>query len=104
MNRWCEKEINEMILKISKLKSKEELRNVFDGILTPREINDMARRLKALEMLEEGHTYSDIQSRLGGFGFRRGRSTTIKKEPIGKEIKKSGIPYKGARSFKEIIK
>jgi len=116
MNKWCQKEIDQMILLISKTKNPEELRAVFELILTPREINDMARRLVALSMLQEGRNYTDISMELGlgpstisrissgiGFGFRRcGMSSLTKKEPPGLEIKivRSNTKCKGASTYR----
>jgi Trp operon repressor len=115
MNKWCEKEINEMVDLVSSCKDSKEVSEVFDIILTPREINDMARRLKILRLLEEGQSYSEIRMRLGvgsdligrvanriGFGFRRVAPGAAKKEmhtewkdPLQR---KKGVYYKGVPS------
>lgn len=102
-----------MIAIISSLNSPEETFELFDKILTPREINDMARRMTALEMLDEGRSYSDITMRLGmssntisrisakaGFGFRRCSSKVIDNNTRLPKIEKSKIRYKGAPTYK----
>lgn len=121
MNKWCEKEIDEMVKLVSLCKDSKEVCEVFDVILTPREINDMARRLKILELLEEGQSYSDIKMSLGvggdvisrvagkiGFGFRRVHSTIAKKESQKKWEdplqRKRDVYYKGVPSIGTIIK
>jgi TrpR-related protein YerC/YecD len=117
MNDWREKEIKEMIGYLSH-KSSTEIECVFDAILTPREINDMARRLKILKLLESGKTYSDIQMELGvssemisrvsskiGYGFRRtyaGPKLSSENTPK-KSYRRSGIKYKGAPAITEIM-
>jgi TrpR-related protein YerC/YecD len=114
MNKWCEKEIQKMIVIISSLNGPKEIFELFDKILTPREINDMARRMTALEMLDEGKSYLDIAMELGmssntisristknGFGFRRCSPKVIDDNNIKlPKIEKSKIRYKGAPTYK----
>jgi uncharacterized protein YerC len=115
MNKWCEKEINEMVELVSLCKNPKEVCEVFDLILTPREINDMARRLKIIKLLEAGKSYSEIRMCLGvgsdligrisngiGFGFRRVDPAAAKKaaqtewkDPL---LRKKGVYYKGMPS------
>ena len=113
---WYQKEINELILMILKIKSQQELTMLFDRILTPREINDMARRLKALELLEKGLSYSEIRERLGlspviisrlankiGYGFRRSNKISAKRDELSSRkssIPKKTIRYKGIPVFR----
>jgi len=110
VNVWYEKEIKEMIQEVTKANSKEKVEELFDRILTPREINDMARRLKILKLLKGGKSYLEIQdtlrvspsiiSRLSakiGFGFRRVSSKTVpSRSGGGRKYKKPAIRYKGA--------
>jgi TrpR-related protein YerC/YecD len=115
MNKWCQKEIAEVIEALSECKAPEDICEIFDAILTPREINDMARRYKIKKMLEDGQSYSEIKMTLGvssdvisrvstkiGYGFRRTESSTTKiesvpgyKDPL---TRKKGIYYKGVPS------
>lgn len=82
--KWFETEVREMVSLISATKTPAETRQIFEYILTPREINDMGKRLKILQMLAGGYSYSEIRNRLGvssslisrlschlGYGFRR---------------------------------
>lgn len=114
VDRWFEKEIDKMLVKIAKTKTKDEVEKIFDRILTPREINDMARRMEVWELLEENISYREIQDRLRvssaivskvankiGYGFRRTSSKTKIKSKKGKnnqygKIKKY-VNYKGVR-------
>lgn len=115
MNKWCEKEIFNMIKLVAKAGDTKEVIEVFDKILTPREINDMARRLAVLKMIKEGKSYQNISMSLGmssatisrisskiGFGFRRCDTKILgkKREIIRPRIKKSKIKYKGAPTYK----
>lgn len=107
-NTWFEKEINELLSEVAKLKTVKEVELVFEKILSPREINDMARRLKIWKMLQEGKSYFDIQDTLGaspgliskislgiGFGFRRGQGVQPTPKKVIKKSKKV-IKYKGS--------
>ncbi|MBW6431652.1 trp operon repressor [Patescibacteria group bacterium] len=112
MNKWCEKEIDELLSLISIAQNKEEVHYLLDLILTPREINDMARRFKILEMLEDGKSYADIVceirvarhtiSRVSnkiGFGFRRCESSISTRQGHFRfpyRLVKSRLKYKGA--------
>ncbi len=111
---WHKEEIDQLIKLIAKAKSPKEVKKIFDFILTPREINDIARRLKVLEMLGEGKSYSDIQSKLGispivisriggkvGFGFSTGARASRKNNY--KFSKKYPLRYKGAPTLDEIF-
>lgn len=118
MNEWREKEIKEMIGFLS-ARSSDEIGAVFDVILTPREINDMAKRFKIRQLLEEGKTYSEIQTEVGvscdmvsrvsgkiGYGFRRSYSIPrdLKKEQASKKgYRRKSIRYKGAAPITDII-
>jgi len=113
---WYQKEINELISMILKINNEQELVMLFDRILTPREINDMARRLKALELLGKGVSYSEIREKLGlspviisrlankiGYGFRRTSKISAKRDRA--TLQKSSTPkrtvrYKGVPVFK----
>ena len=121
MNKWCQKEIAEMIEAVAGCKRPEDVCGLYDVILTPREINDMARRYKVIEMLEEGHSYAEIREAVGvgsdtigrisskiGFGFRRVHSTVIKKGSTNQWIsplqRQRGTYYKGMPSLGTMIR
>jgi TrpR-related protein YerC/YecD len=111
MNKWCEKEIREMIQKVSEMKTAEEVESLFDIIATPREINDMARRLEIARMLKNENNYTDIITKLGvsshtisrvaarvGLGFCRGSQTILNDNSPKQKITVgvSKFKYKGA--------
>jgi uncharacterized protein YerC len=83
-NKWCEKEIKELVLAVSSASTPYAVNSLFEVVLTPRELNDMAKRLKIKKMLEEGSSYQHIETALNvspaiisrisshiGYGFRR---------------------------------
>jgi TrpR-related protein YerC/YecD len=108
---WYEKEIKGMVSEVSKITDCLEMERYLGKILTPREINDMARRLKISKMLEEGKSYSEISNAIGasptliskvsaqiGFGFRRSAKVPDKKKEkvdpskyLGRKIKYKGV-------------
>lgn len=116
MNKWCGKEIQELLYLISTAKNKEEAHYLLDLILTPREINDMARRFKILKMLDEGKSYADIVAEIGvsrntisrvsekiGFGFRRCEPSSLTRQGNAKfpyRLVMAKIKYKGAPIYK----
>jgi len=116
MNKWCKKEIDELLSLIASTRNDQEVYFLLDLILTPREINDMARRLKVLKMLEDGKSYSDIVCEIGisrhtisrvsekiGFGFRRSKSSFGRKQEKQKirfKIVRSRVKYKGVQTYK----
>ncbi len=106
---WYQKEINKLITKIAATESEKEVADMFEVILTPREINDIARRLEAIEMLEKGLSYADVNRKLRlspiiisrisnhiGYGFRRSNSTNKRQEKISEKDYRPRIKYKGA--------
>lgn len=106
---WHDEEVVEVLDLILESKNRDELRNIFDRILTPREINDIGRRYKALKMIDEGRSYADIRtstgmspvtiSRLGskcGFGFQK--SSGFNKPKAGRRPSRGKtIRYKGVK-------
>lgn len=118
MNKWCEKEIEEMLEQVAEANNAEEVSEVFERILTPREINDAARRLAIIKMLEQGESYSSISMRLGvssgviskisvgsGYGFRRSDYKALAKIKPKEKAKlphlvESKIRYKGTPTYK----
>lgn len=104
-----------MIKTIAETRSPEAVCDLFDKILTPREINDMARRMMVLEMLEANQSYAEIAMKLGmssntiskisakiGYGFRRSGPGTVsgKKEKLKlPRLVQSNRKYKGAPTY-----
>lgn len=115
VNVWYEKEIKKMLKEVAGAKTVNEVEKLFDKILTPREINDMARRLAIGKMLGEGKSYLEIQETLRvsptivsrvankiGYGFRR---TTSRAKKIGSpEPKRQTVKYKGLAPYNRIVK
>lgn len=109
---WFEVEIKELLSDVAELKNTQEVEDLFEVIITPREINDMARRLKISKLLAEGNSYSEISMKLNvspniisrvssgiGYGFRRTNIThPVKASPKKKQRGKS-IKYKGRDTF-----
>lgn len=114
--KWYEKEIELMLNAVLAMKNKNQLAELFDKILTPREINDMARRLEASRLLDKGLSYNEIKEKLGlsptiiarisnkiGYGFRR--SATVNSEKTKKyKVPNRVIKYKGATPIQRLIK
>jgi Trp operon repressor len=109
-NTWCEKEIDELISLVAETTTVSGVESLFEVILTPREINDMAKRLKIRKLLETGKTYSEIQQQLHvsptiigrvsnkiGYGFRRSYSNIGQGDSTNKTKKRAQpLRYKGA--------
>lgn len=104
---WHKEGIQDVVELLLDCKNKQEIEVVFDRILTPREINDIARRYKALTMLDEGKSYTDIQlatgmsrvtiSRLSakcGYGFRKS-SGLSKRSAASIKNNRRPLRYKG---------
>jgi len=104
---WHKDEIQEVISLLLSCKKNQDIEVIFDRVLTPREINDIARRYKALKMIDEGKSYTDIMQETGmssvtisrlsmkcGYGFRK--SSGIKKV----KSKRSNMGYGRKRTLK----
>lgn len=115
MNRrllWHKEEVEEVIKLLATSKTTREIEEILDDILTPKEINDMARRRKVLLLLKQGKSYIEIAQETGmshttiarisakiGYGFRKsveGNKNTVQKAKEWKPPKKV-IRYKGVR-------
>lgn len=112
---WYDKEIKKLVEVIAETNNQRRIEDLFDRILTPREINDIARRLAALGMLEKGASYADIRTRLGlspviisrlanklGYGFRRS-SQNVKRSSAsgqGTKTRTRTVRYKGIPVYK----
>lgn len=114
-NSWLEKEVEELISVIAKATDERQVEDLLDRILTPREINDMARRLRVASMLEDGRSYFEISEKLKmspntiskishkiGYGFRRS-SVKNKISVTGTKRRRRVIRYKKAPTITEII-
>ncbi len=106
---WHTKEIREVTELLLSCKNAREIENIFDRVLTPREINDIGRRYKVLRMVDEGKTFTEIIQETGmssvtisrittkcGYGLQKssGLKTTRKKPTPKRSIK---LRYKGVR-------
>jgi len=106
---WHKDEIQEVIRLLLSCKNNEDIEIFFDRVLTPREINDIARRYKVLKMIDGGKSYADIMQETGmsavtisrlsmkcGYGFRKssGIKKVGKREPYGqrKTLRYKGVP------------
>lgn len=105
---WHKKEVQEVVDLLLSCKKKEEVEKIFDRLLTPREINDVARRHKALTMIDEGKSYADIKlttgmsgvtiSRLSakcGYGFRKSSGLSKPKKSSKVNQRYQTLRYKG---------
>jgi len=105
---WYKDDIEEVVSLLLNFQKKEDIENLFDRILTPREINDIARRYKVLKMIDDGASYSDIITETGmssvtvsrisakcGYGFRK--SANIKSAKKEKPKSNPGLKYKGIK-------
>jgi TrpR family transcriptional regulator, trp operon repressor len=55
-----EKNLDELISHISKLKNKDEINDFLDGILTPKELVEISNRLLIIKMLKRGVPQQEI--------------------------------------------
>lgn len=107
---WHDKEVLDVMTLLVGSKSIDEVRKIFDKILTPREINDIGRRYQALMMIDEGRSYSDIRLKTGmspttlnrlatkcGFGFQKSSGLSKPKKSKSTPQKRRTIKYKGVR-------
>lgn len=104
---WHGEDVEKVIKLLASSKTTEEVEEIFDNVLTPREINDIARRYKALILLRLGRSYSDVKqetklsnttiARISGkigFGFRDANNTKKSDKKDWKPPRKN-IRYKG---------
>ncbi len=58
-----DKEMSDRLFElISSLKSPKECKELFSDLCTEREIEQMAQRIKAAELLKEGKTYNQVKA------------------------------------------
>ncbi|MBI4427598.1 MAG: hypothetical protein HY562_00595 [Ignavibacteriales bacterium] len=65
MKKTTHEEIDQLFSAILMLKSVEECRKFFRDLLTEKEIDEFAKRWRVAQMLEEGVSYSTIESKTG---------------------------------------
>ncbi len=107
---WHDKEILDVMALFVNCKSIDEVRNIFDRVLTPREINDIGRRYRALMMIDEGRPYTDIRMATGmspttinrlatkcGFGFQKSSGLSKPEKPKVPAKRRRSIKYKGVK-------
>ncbi len=58
-------EIDKLFDAILSLETREECYKFFEDALTPREVLDIAQRLKAAEMLKAGNSYTEVCAATG---------------------------------------
>jgi TrpR-related protein YerC/YecD len=116
--KWFQKEVDLMIKTVGETKTKKELTDLFDQILTTRELNDMGRRLAVVNLLKAGKTYHEIAEQLKvapttiarisnkiGFGFRRNyqKLSQVNKLDSNPKKRKSPLKYKGATPIHRML-
>jgi len=107
---WHDKEVLDVMSLFVSCKNIDEVRKIFDRVLTPREINDIGRRYQALMMIDEGRPYSDIRIATGmspttinrlatkcGFGFRKSSGLSKPEKSKAPAQKRKPIRYKGVK-------
>ncbi len=110
---WHKEEVQDVIALFLACKTKEEIEKVFDRVLTPREINDIARRHKAIVMIDEGKSYADIKMATGmsgttiarlsakcGFGFQKSSGLPRQKAVSKTKHHYRTIKYKGVTAVR----
>ncbi|MBD1370783.1 hypothetical protein IC620_00215 [Hazenella sp. IB182357] len=65
LNKLNKKEMEQLFTAILNLKNMEECYQLFEDLCTVGEVKSIAQRLEVARMLEEGCTYSQIESETG---------------------------------------
>ena len=58
------KELNELIETLLRIKTKDEMLDFLEGILTPKELMEVPKRLEIVRMLKKGISQRDISDKL----------------------------------------
>ncbi|MCL5113912.1 MAG: trp operon repressor [Patescibacteria group bacterium] len=58
------KELNELIETLLRIKTKDEMLDFLEGILTPKELMEVPKRLAIVKMLKKGISQRDISDKL----------------------------------------
>mgnify|MGYP001585640120 CR=1 FL=1 len=59
------KQLNEFMETLLRIKSKEEMQDFLQGIMTPKELLEFPHRLAIIKMLKKGISHHDIAGKLG---------------------------------------
>ncbi|MCQ2609461.1 MAG: YerC/YecD family TrpR-related protein, partial [Lachnospiraceae bacterium] len=59
------KEDEKLFEVLSKLKTKEDVKNFLEDLCTIKEVKDMSKRLEAANLLSEGRKYQDVTKTTG---------------------------------------
>jgi len=107
---WHDQEVLGVFDLMLECEKREDIRNIFDRILTPREINDIGRRYKALIMIDEGRSYADIRMKTGmspttinrlsakcGFGFSKNSGLRKNEQRRRSQKGRAMLKYKGVK-------
>lgn len=87
MQSYNSKQFNELMSVIQKLKSKKELEDFLQGILTPKELIEIPNRLEIVKLIKRGVAHQDIAGKLhvgvatvtrGSREIRKGRFKYVK--------------------------
>lgn len=105
---WHKDEVKDVVKLLLSCKTEKEIEDVFDHILTPREINDIARRYKVFQMIDEGKSFTEILHETGmssvtvsrlsqkcGYGFRKSSKIAKPKRKSADHLRRKTIRYKG---------
>lgn len=65
LNKWKNREIDQLFAAVLELHSMEDCYKFFDDLCTVNEIKSLAQRLEVARMLGLGHTYSKIEAETG---------------------------------------
>ena len=60
-----QKYFRELIDQTLKIKDEKELKDFLEGILTPKELEEIPNRLQIVKLLKKGITHQDIAKKLG---------------------------------------
>lgn len=64
-NRDMNKNLEELIEKILEIRTKKEMQDFLQGILTPKELFEIPNRLQIVKMLKKGISHHEIAEKLG---------------------------------------
>lgn len=64
-NKDMNKNLGELIVKLLDIKTKQEMKDFLQGILTPKELVELPNRLQIIKMLKKGISHHDIAEKLG---------------------------------------
>lgn len=57
--------LQKLIEQLLSIKTTDSMRNFLEGILTPKELEELPRRLEIIKLLKSGMTQHDISEKLG---------------------------------------